>query len=543
MTSPLTAVDLGLRACQSGNWLNALRLYRQALKQQPRNLRALHGLGVVCIQLQQPRRAVILLERAWAISHQPNPSLKQALVHALTSAAGECALGKHWHRARAFNLRALELEPNQTNSLSNLAVAEMRSNHLKEALKWSRQAITLEPNNPQALNNHGTILQETGALAEADALYQRVLQLNPEHPNALANRGCIAHQQARLNDAKKLYRKHLHAFPDDERVWVNLAGVLLMQENWNEGWKAYEKRNKNAAAIMNVPPGIQRWKGPGHKASHLIVVHEQGLGDSFQFVRYLPATRSHAQRVSYSGPTKLHELFQHSGLIEHCVDPEQSDAAMSSPTLRDVDAWVPLLSLPSLLTPSGEPAQANQPYLLASSQRSKQWKQILKPKNQPVVALHWQGNPEHEVTLSKGRSIPLQILTPLLNFNHLDWISLQKGPGSEQIDALELRQRFHSSQKKVEACWDFEETAAILMNCDLVITSDSGLAHLAAGLGRPTWLLLMKVPEWRWGLHGNRTSWYPTMRLFRQKQIGDWKGVVTEQLLPALRDWKPTKSS
>ena len=481
---------------------------------------------------------MVLLERAWALCLKPNPSIQQALVHALITNANGYARVEQWQRAKNLNRRALELEPDQPQAQSNLAVAELRSHRLDQAMHWSKKAINALPNDPQVLNNHGTILQETGAFAEADALYKRVLQLNQAHPNALANRGCIAHQQGRLNDAKNLYKQHLHSFPNDIRVWVNLAGVLLMQENWNEGWKAYEKRNKNAESIMSIPPGIQRWKGPEQKASHLLVVHEQGLGDSFQFVRYLPATRSHAQRVSYSGPTKLHALFQHSDLIEHCVDPEQSDAAMLSSTINDVDAWVPLLSLPALLTSSGEPTQVNHPYLQASEELSAKWQQTLKPNQNPLVALHWQGNPEHEMTLSRGRSIPLQTLSPLLNFKDVNWISLQKGPGSEQIDALELRQRFHPSQNKVEACWDFEQTAAILMNCDLVITSDSGLAHLAAGLGRPTWLLLTHMPEWRWGLKGSHTNWYPTMRLFRQTKYGDWESLIKEQLLPAFRNWQ-----
>ena len=126
---------------------------------------------------------------------------------------------------------------------------------------------------------------------------------------------------------------------------------------------------------------------------------------------------------------------------------------------------------------------------------------------------------------------------PLLNVEGLEWLSLQKGPGSEQLDSLQWRQRFHHRQSVVDDCWDFQETASILMNCDLVITSDSGLAHLAAGLGRPTWILLMQIPEWRWGLEGSTTPWYQNMRLFRQQARNDWAGLIQKQVRPALKQW------
>ena len=206
--------------------------------------------------------------------------------------------------------------------------------------------------------------------------------------------------------------------------------------------------------------------------------------------------------------------------------------------LSEQDRWIPMMSLPPLLKQSEVFNKQKIPYLKATSERIQRWAKTLRnDHSMPLIGLHWQGNPEHEFTISRGRSLSIKELEPLFINQNVQWLSLQKGPGSEQITPSKWRERFHPDQDKVNDCWDFEETAAILMNCDLVITSDSGLAHLAAGLGRPTWLLLMKVPEWRWGLKGSTTPWYPSMRLFRQERRNDWNTLIKHQVMHALKQW------
>ena len=197
-----------------------------------------------------------------------------------------------------------------------------------------------------------------------------------------------------------------------------------------------------------------------------------------------------------------------------------------------------MMSLPPLLSQGECIHDQSKPYLKAQTWRIKNWAKTLRNNHStPIIGLHWQGNPEHEFTISRGRSLNIKELEPLFEQQNVQWLSLQKGPGSEQISSSHWHDRFHPQQTKVDDCWDFEETAAILMNCDLVITSDSGLAHLAAGLGRPTWLLLMQVPEWRWGLKGSTTPWYPSMRLFRQELRNDWNNLIQHQVMHALEEW------
>ena len=146
------------------------------------------------------------------------------------------------------------------------------------------------------------------------------------------------------------------------------------------------------------------------------------------------------------------------------------------------------------------------------------------------LALHWQGNPDHEFTISRGRSLCLDELSPLLFLPGVEWISLQKGPGSEQAKQGTFSGRWHSQQPRIDAAWDFEDAAAILKCCDGLVSSDSGLAHLAGAIGSRVWLMLPWLAEWRWGLEGSRCTWYQGHTLLRQQIENDWNAPIQSLL-------------
>ena len=545
MASPKPLLEKAQLACVQGDWRLAKRLFVVALQDVNQRKAALHGLGVVSLQAEQTLRAVVLLERAQMLQSENAPqhsSLIEALVFALNAAQAQSILKRKWNLALRLGKRSLALQPLQSNTLSNLAVTALRTNQLSQAMTWSQLAVELEPTNNKVLNNHATILQEQDRLQSARDIYNLILEKDPKHPHARSNLGCLEHQTGHLNKAAKLYKEHLKIHPSDTRTWVNLAGTLLSQNNWKQGWDAYQYRLNNPEPIMKVPKNLKLWQHVEQPVGALIVVHEQGLGDCFQFSRYLSALPKHLNHVIFSGPKKLFGLLKQSRLIETCWDPEDPDFNWHERGLKNEDRWIPLMSLAPLLHTKQEIECFNSPYLQAKRESIRRWDKILKLSHQqPLIGLHWQGNPEHEMTLSRGRSIALRQLELLLDVEGAQWLSLQKGPGSDQLDSLQWRDRFHPKQSLVDDCWDFQETAGILMNCDLVITSDSGLAHLAAGLGRPTWLLLMHVPEWRWGLKGSSSPWYPSMRLFRQQARNDWSGLIQQQVRPALEQWLKQK--
>ena len=499
----------------------------------PENAHAHQGLAVACLQLGRSEAARSAAAQALAL--QPGWSQAQlALSEAHAALGRQASDAKQWLSASNHFRQAIALRPGVGELHSNLAVALLRQGELTPALEQSQRALALLPDHPEPHNTQGTVLQELGQLEAAEEHYQRALQLAPLHGHARSNLGSLQHQRGELAAAIGSYREHLQLHPADVRSQVNLAGALLLSDEHREGWIHYEARLQQSAAIMTIPPSLQRWQGPEERCHTLLLIHEQGYGDAFQFLRYAQLLRPHAERLIYQGPSKLHGLVQQSGLVDACRPEGERWKPRRNQPLR----WEALLSLPLRLGATPAEPLVQEPYLRADPERVGYWRRQLTGSG-PLVALHWQGNPEHEITLSRGRSLPLACLAPLAAVPGLRLLSLQKGPGSEQVENCGFADRFCRAQPAVDATWDFAETAAILQACDLVISSDSGLAHLAAALGRPTWILLMHIPEWRWGLHGSTTAWYPSARLWRQPRPGDWATPV-ERMAQELSRWSPT---
>lgn len=223
--------------------------------------------------------------------------------------------------------------------------------------------------------------------------------------------------------------------------------------------------------------------------------------------------------VSLCADTKLHSIIKASRIDPSPLTPEQANQVNEG-------LWIPLLSVPMHLAVNPSHPIITEPYIKMTSQVFTKWKNILSTEQRPILGINWQGNPDQEKVNSIGRSLALEKFAPIAAKTNATLLSLQKGFGSEQLETCTFRNRFVNCQDEVNETWDFLETAAIIANCDLVITSDTSVAHLAGGIGHNTWLLLKKLPEWRWGLEGDTTFWYPSMRLFRQKELGNWDQVI-----------------
>ena len=288
------------------------------------------------------------------------------------------------------------------------------------------------------------------------------------------------------------------------------------------GWQRYEYRfqtNKNQV-ILDANPPCRKWNGEElAKGNKLLLVSEQGLGDTLQFMRYATVLRNQGISVSLSAPPKLHRLIKSSGIDPAPLTPEQANQVSEG-------QWIPLLSLPRLLKVNPENPIITEPYIKTTEELYVKWASILGAKKNPVVGINWQGNPKAENTTLRGRSLALEAFVQITSNSQISLLSLQKGFGSEQLETCSFKHRFVSCQDQINNTWDFLESAAIIANCDLVITTDTAVAHLAGGMGKITWLLLQKVPDWRWGLEGDTTFWYPSMRLFRQKKRGNWDEVM-----------------
>lgn len=494
------------------------KLQTPPLEADPRSLFLLAKDRIGCSEIEQ---AIYFLKKACKI--HPTFSLGQQQLAALL------LQNESWVEAEQILRAQLRSFPDQTHLLTNLSVALLRQNRLAEALTMAEQALThAQPEQLASVHvNLGTILQELGRRQEAQQHYQKTLSINSNHINAKLNLGVIALQDKNFATAESYFRETLRLRPNDARASVNLAGVLLLQDRAQEGWAYYERRVHEQSKILDQPTQLPRWQGEPLKGS-LVLVHEQGLGDTFQFIRYAKLLQAQGLHCHFRGPQKLHGLIRDSGLASSCHTPDE-------PLPSDASAWIALMSLAPLLGASvREPLTSGEPYLVVDQTRVERWQSLLGPRQGLRLAVHWQGNPDHEFTISRGRSLCLDTLSPVLSVPSVEWISLQKGPGSEQAEQGVFAGRWHPQQSCINAAWDFEDAAAILKCCDGLVSSDSGLAHLAGAIGTRVWLMLPWLAEWRWGLEGSTSTWYPKHTLLRQQIEGDWSSPL-ETLLKELK--------
>ena len=479
--NPNVLSNLGLALQQHGDINNAIASYKKALKLNPNFAEAHHNLGIALKIQGDPKSAIL-----------------------------------------SFNT-ALEIKPNYPEVLANLGNALIDLGDLNTAISSFNRALEINPNLSEVHNNLGATLLDIGDADAAATSFKRAVDLTPENPEAHYNVGNAYLAIGDVNSAISSYKRAINLKDDYPEAHWNQAQALLLSGSYKTGWREYEWRSKKIDPLNpHARPKCERWRGelPTHQANPFILVSEQGIGDTLQFMRYATALRNQNIPVSLCAQTKLHGLIKASGIDPSPLTPQQAMEAKEG-------QWMPLLSVPRILDVRPENPVINDPYITSDITSTTKWKEILSAEELPIVGINWQGNPDAEKRILSGRSLPLECFEPIATQSKFKLLSLQKGFGSEQLETCSFKNRFVSCQGKVNDSWDFLETAAIIANCDLVITSDTSVAHLAGGMGKTTWLLLHKVPEWRWGLEGDTTFWYPSMRLFRQKERGNWNEVMT----------------
>ena len=422
--------------------------------------------------------------------------------------------------------KALALRPKYPEALANLGNGLRKQGRLQAAIDACQQALAIQPDFTDALSNLGNTFKDQGKMEAAIASHRKALAIKPDSRKSLLNLASALLETGDLQTAVELVRKAVSLDPDAALGHLTLAMLLLLSGDYGEGWKEYRWRFAANKMPPHALPKLEQWNGNNHApGERLIVISEQGLGDTLQFMRYIPHVKAMGMDVCFCAQPKLHGLIRISRITTTLCDPDTANGLTTG-------KWVSLLSLPGYLAYLNKLAPDNPltdiAYLKAPEPQVLHWKQKLAAERGPVIGLNWQGNPQAEKDGShlEGRSLPLAALAPLAQATAASFLSLQKGPGSEQLMDCSFKHRFVTCQEEINQTWDFLDTAAMVVNCDLIITVDTAVAHLAAGLGKPTWLLLKRVPDWRWGMEGDTTFWYRSMRLFRQRERGNWVGVV-----------------
>jgi len=540
--SPQTHNNLGVTFERLGRLDEAAASYRRALELRPDFIEAHNGMGIVCKRQGTTAEAALWYRRA--IELNPN------YANAHNNLGNLLCEQEKWDEAAAHFQRALELTPNLAEGYNNLANVRKKQGRLDDATALYQQAIALRPDFADPYSNLGVIFQDQGKLDEAiaqgcqavqlnarnfeahnslgvsyqlqgkldeaAACYRRAIALNPVYAEAHNNLGAVLQSQGRFDEAARSCGEALRINPGFAEAHYNRAVQLLLHGDFERGLPEYEWRWKCKNFDRRVLVGRQ-WDGRRLADGMLLMHAEQGLGDTLQFIRYASLAK---ERVNKAGLLCLPRLMP---LLSRCpgIDEFFSIDEPSPPAITEVA----LMSLPWVLGTTLNTIPQDVPYLFSDPALVEKWRDRL-PNANFKIGIVWQGNPTFRG--DKTRSIPLAQFAPVANVPTVQLIGLQQGAGTEQIP--KVRELFSVTQlgSGIDEAGAFIDTAAIMMNLDLVITSDTAIAHLAGGLGVPVWLALRFIPEWRWFLDRSDSPWYPTMRLFRQKKAGNWAGVFKE---------------
>jgi tetratricopeptide (TPR) repeat protein len=501
--------NLGVALLHQGKLAEAVASLETAVHLRPDFAAAHNNLGNALQQQGKSAEAVASLETA--VRLQPDFADAHTNLGNALQAQGKLAA------AVASYERALHLGADSAEIHNNLGNVLQQQGKLNEAVLCYQEALRQRADYPEALNNLGIILQQEKA-AEALAAYQQALRQRPDYPEAHRNVAKTLGHQGRTREALACFERALVLKPDFVDGHYNRSLLWLLQGNFEQGWPEYEWRWQ--LPHFHVEPFSRKpepkWDGGPLDAKTLLLCAEQGLGDTLQFIRYVAVVKERGATVVFESPPALLDVLAGYPGIDQLLP-------QGSP-LPACDARAALLSLPGLCGTTLDTIPARVPYLVADRSRVTYWQQRLADDSGFKVGICWQGNPGHKN--DRQRSVPLAQFGPLAEVPGFRLICLQKGAGREQWDTLAGGwPTVNLPDQAEEPAWTWVESAALVCALDLVITVDTAVAHLAGALGVPVWVALPFSGDWRWLLEREDSPWYPSMRLFRQTQPGDWPEV------------------
>ncbi|HWE04460.1 MAG TPA: tetratricopeptide repeat-containing glycosyltransferase family protein [Tepidisphaeraceae bacterium] len=528
---------------RAGRFAEAEGIYRKILGESPAHPVALDYLGVLALQTDRLELGAGILRQAVAVS----PSNANAHTN-----LGECyrRLGKPHEAAAAFQeairlapggfvahnnfgvalaetgrfdeaiaayRKAISADPGYADAYTNLCNALLGAGRAREAVVEGERAVALKPSSAAMQVNLGAALMAAGRCADAVAAYRRAIELDPRHADAHSNLGNALCAEGRVDEALAASAKAIEVDPRLIQSHWNYAVILLRAGDFERGWREYEWRWKTQAHFPKPPARFQpprfptpHWDGSPLQGKTILLHTEQGFGDAIQFCRYAPMVAPLGAEVIVECRAETREIFRSL--------PRVGAVVARGETLPRFDCHCPLMSLPLALGTTLRNVPATVPYLFPPPDIVGAWAARLdRGDGRAQVGLCWAGSPLHHD--DRRRSISLADLAPLAGL--ATFHSLQQTPFDEGLAPPGMRLIDHSA-----ALTDFSQTAGLIANLDLIITVDTAVAHLAGALGKPTWTLLAFYADWRWLTKRSDSPWYPTMRLFRQSEPGNWGQVI-----------------
>lgn len=533
-------------------YTEAYAVYTDLLQDQPLNPELLNRIGTTLDRLGRHGEAVAYYHKV--LCHKPGlTGVRHNLANSLRHLGKEAEAEKHliqviqedpgfaegWKRlamvyvARNASVKAVEcfesltrLEPFDMENFCALGALYAELGRSQEAVCCFETVLSKQPEHVLALETLGTVLHELEELERAESCYRKVLAIESGRVSAINNLGTVLRSQNRLDEAIEMFDQALSIDPGNGQVRFNRGCARLTRNELPEAWEDYEARFSTVTPPRLSRLQLPRWDGGALNGKRLLVQSEQGFGDTFQFVRYLPIL---------AGMTEGQILFecQNRSVLQALNGISGVEIGVRGEALPVADCQIPLASLPYLFKTDLSTIPSPEGYLKPPVTDVALWQRQIDDPTVLNIGLVWGGNKN---SLNANRSLQLKQLEYLFNLPGIRWYSLQVGDDAKQLEAY--KEQITDLGRQIN---HFGDTAAIISCLDLVLTIDTAVAHLAGALGAPVWIMLKYAPDWRWSLGRSDSPWYHSAVLFRQPQTGNWDAVISgvrEKLALLLDDHK-----
>ena len=483
------------------NYKEAIINYNKAISLKPDYAEAYNNIGISLRNFKNYREAIINYNKAISLK----PDYAEAYNNRGISLHN---IEKYKEAIESYD-KAISLKPNYAEAYNNRGISFSRLKIYNLALKDYNKTIALRPDYAEAYNNQGMSLKSLKKYKEAIESYDKAISLKPNYAEAYNNRGISFSRLKIYNLALKDYNKTIALRPDYAEAYYNKSVLHLIKGDFKNGWANYEWRKKlsNKDKVGSIVSKKKLINLKNIKNKKIFIEHEQGLGDTIQFSRYVKLLSDLGAKVMFKTQDPLHELFKdYSNLNE-------SD---------EFDLYSSLLSLPYVFNTNSKNIPNNTPYLHTNKEIDLFWKNKIKD-NGLKIGVCWQGNPDNE--LDSERSFELKNLKIISRLKNVRLINLQEKYGLEQLNKLQEHLKIENFLIIKNDQDPFINVAAIIKNLDLVITCDTSIAHLSGALNCPTWLILGYNHDWRWMVNNEKSIWYPSIRIFRKKNNELWEDI------------------
>lgn len=509
-----TFFNLANEQFKKGNSEDAIINYKKSVELNPSCQQAWLNFGLVYTQQNKHDEAVKCFEKAVAL----DANYVKAHIYAGSAYQNLSQSDK----ALTHLSKAIELQPSNHDAFINIGRIYSQNNDFEKAIFHFNQAAKLKPKDANILLELANTMNMCNQIEESLALYYKILELIPGNSSILYNIAYTLKKLGRIEQAMPFYQKVLEQEPTHSEAHFSLGLAYLTIGDFEHGWPEYEwrwKRNNNEPRSLSKP----MWDGSYLDGKTILLHAEQGLGDTYQFIRYAQLVKERGGKIIAAVQPALIQILSLCPYLDKVVSLFDN--------LPAYDTQIPIVSLPYIFKTRLETIPHQIPYLFADQKLVEKWNVKLSTDRKLKIGLCWQGNSNYSThflrTVVAQKSIQLTNLLPLLTLTEISTYNLQKMTGEEQLKNIPADVNLHSFDADFDnAHGRFMDTAAVIKNLDLMITVDTSMAHLAGGLGIPVWVMMPEPADWRWMLNRSDTPWYPNMRIFRQPKPGDWNSVV-----------------